>query len=224
LIPYLLGNCESILQIKAILADLNITNIPFSSSVPLTSLHWMISDEKQSIVIESMKDGLKIYDNPVGVLTNNPPFPYHLANLNNYLNVTSDYVENRFSNEIELSAYGVGMGAMGLPGDVSSSSRFVRAAFNKFNSVCDEDEDSSVAQFFHILDSVAMVKGCAKTKAGKVDMTTYSCCMNGKQNIYYYKTYTNNQITAIRMNEKEMNANKLSVFLLKEKEQIHYEN
>lgn len=224
LIPYFLGLYETVEEIKDCLANLNITNIPFAENLPVTDLHWMISDGSECIVVEQMKDGLKIYDNPVGVLTNNPPFPYHFMNLINYRNLTSHCEESRFSDKIDLQQYGQGMGAIGLPGDTSPASRFVRAAFNKLNSVCSEDEESSVTQFFHVLDSVAMVQGATVTREGKNDITAYSCCINTSQGIYYYKTYTNNQITAIKMTEKEKIKKELSVYNLIEKQQIRYEN
>lgn len=224
LIPYILGKYSSIEEIKHILSILNITNIPFNKNLPLADLHWMISDKNNCIVIEQMKDGLKIYDNPIGVLTNNPPFSYHLINLNNYINLTPHYAKNMFSNKIELKQYGQGMGAIGLPGDNSPSSRFVRASFNKLNSICNSDEESSITQFFHILDSVSMIKGTTITKDGKNDITTYSCCINADKGIYYYKTYSNNQITAIKMSENEKNNKSLSVYNLIEKQQIRYEN
>ena len=224
LIPWALGNFETIEELKPVLENVNLINISFSDKLPLTALHWMISDKKDCIVLEQTKEGLKIYSNPVGVLTNNPPFSYHLTNLNNYLNLTPNFAENRFSNKIELDAYGNGMGALGLPGDNSPSSRFIRAAFNKLNSACDSDEKGSVSQFFHILDSVSMVRGTTITKNKNYDITNYSCCINITKGIYYYKTYDNHQITAIRMNENNMNSKKLDIYELIEKEQINYIN
>ena len=224
LIPYFLGQYATVAEIKNNIKSLNITNIPFVQGLPIADLHWMISDGENCIVLEQMKDGLKIYDNPVGVLTNNPPFDYHLMNLNNYMNLTPNNKEKGFSNKIDLQAYGQGMGAIGLPGDASPASRFIRAAFYKLNSICKEDEESSVTQFFHILDSVAMVQGATMTKEGKYDITTYSCCINLSKGIYYYKTYTNNQITAIKMSEKEKLKTKLSIYELIENQQIKYVN
>ena len=224
LIPYFLGQYATVAEIKNNIKNLNITNIPFVQGLPIADLHWMISDGENCIVLEQMKDGLKIYDNPVGVLTNNPPFDYHLMNLNNYMNLTPNNKEKGFSNKIDLQAYGQGMGAIGLPGDASPASRFIRAAFYKLNSICKEDEESSVTQFFHILDSVAMVQGATMTKEGKYDITTYSCCINLSKGIYYYKTYTNNQITAIKMSEKEKLKTKLSIYELIENQQIKYAN
>lgn len=225
LIPYFLGLYSTVAEIRDIISNLlNITNIPFSQNLPITDLHWIISDGNECIVIEQMKDGLKVYDNPIGVLTNNPPFDYHLTNINNYSNLTPYNEKNKFSDKITLQQYGQGMGAIGLPGDNSPASRFVRVAFNKLNSVCNDDEKSSITQFFHILDSVAMVQGTTITKEGKCDITTYSCCMNTNKGIYYYKTYTNNQITAIKMTEKEKTKKELSVYNLVEEQQIRYEN
>lgn len=223
LIPYFLGQYSTVAKVREEISNLNITNIPFADKIPVTDLHWMISDEKESIVIEQMKHGLRVYDNPFGVLTNNPPFEYHLTNINNYLNLSPRNEKDRFTKSY-LECYGAGMGAIGLPGDNSPASRFIRATFNKINSVCEEDEKSSVTQFFHILDSVSMVQGTTITAEEKYDITTYSCCINTSKGIYYYKTYTNNQITAIRMKENEKNKKELSIYHLNEEQQIKYEN
>ena len=222
LIPYFLGLYSTVEEIKELICNLNITNIPFQKDLPITDLHWMISDGNKCIVVEQQKEGLKIYDNPIGVLTNNPPFSYHLMNINNYSNLTPYNEESRFSSEIDLEQYSQGMGAIGLPGDNSSSSRFIRAAFNKLNSSCNEDEESSVTQFFHILDSVTMIQGTTITKESKNDITNYACCINTNKGIYYYKTYTNSQITAIKMTETEKNKKELSIYNLIEKQQINY--
>ncbi len=224
LIPYFLGLYSSIKEIKEIILNLNIINIPFSDKYPVSDLHWMVSDSEECIVIEQMKDGLKVYENPYGVLTNNPPFHYQITNITNYRNLTPKYVESRFSDKISLGQYGQGMGAIGLPGDNTPTSRFVRAAFNKLNSVSKDDEMSSITQFFHILESVSMIKGTTITKDGKYDITTYSCCINTNKGIYYYKTYTNSQITAVKMTEREKNKKELSIYNLLEEQQIKFVN
>lgn len=224
LIPYFLGLYSTVEEVKKKIFNLNITNLPVADNMPITDLHWMISDKKESIVVEQMENGIKVYDNPIGVLTNNPPFDYHLMNINNYMNLTPHYGENRFSNKIHLQQYAQGMGAIGLPGDNSSTSRLIRASFNKLNSVCDENEESSVTQFFHILDSVSMVQGTTITKENKKDITIYSCCINTSKGIYYYKTYQNSQITAIKMTEDKKIKKELSIYEVIKKQQIKYEN
>ncbi len=224
LFPYFLGLYASVAELREILSRLNITDIPLTPDLPVAQLHWMISDETECIILEQMEGGLKIYDNPVGILTNNPPFGYHLANLNNYMNLTPCCPENRFSDKLNLQQYGMGMGAIGLPGDSSPTSRFVKASFTKFNSVCEENEESSVTQFFHILDSVSVVRGTSLTKDGLDDLTTYSCCINTTRGIYYYKTYNNSQITAIRMTGREKCRKTLCIHELIDTQQIRYLN
>lgn len=97
--------------------------------------------------MESTADGLHVYDNPVGVLTNNPPFPMQMFSLNNYLHLSPKQPANTFSNQLDLSTYSRGMGGLGLPGDLSSASRFARVAFVKQNSISGNSETESVSQF-----------------------------------------------------------------------------
>ncbi len=224
LIPYFLGLYSTVAQLRPLLADLSIADLSLAPDLPVASLHWMISDENECIVLEQMEDGLKVYDNPVGILTNDPPFGYQLLHLDSYMNLTPCYGENRFSDKLDLKQYGMGMGAIGLPGDASPTSRFVKAAFCKCNSVCCDDEASSVTQFFHILGAVSVVKGTTLTKAGLDELTLYSCCMNTTKGIYYYKTYNNSQITAIRMTDREKCRNFLSVYELIDTQQIRFVN
>ncbi len=215
-IPWILGQCKSVKETKSLLAHIRLVDIPFSDKLPLSPLHWMISDGEESVVVEPMKDGLHIHDNPVGVLTNNPPFEYHLFNLNNYRNLKVDNGENGFSKRLDLNNYCQGLGGVGLPGDLSSPSRFVRVAFHKENSVCGEDENSSVSQFFHLLSSVEMVRGSCLTPSGKYDITVYSACMNTEKGLYYYTTYQNRQITCVDMRRTHLDGEKISRFPLME--------
>ena len=80
-IPWILSQCASVAEVRTLLARMNLVNTPFSKQFPLAQLHWIISDKEESITVESMSDGLHIYDNPVGVLTNNPPFPQQMFQL-----------------------------------------------------------------------------------------------------------------------------------------------
>lgn len=223
LIPWILGQCKDLTDAKEKLQAINIADIPFSERYPLSPLHWMVSHKTASIVVEQTKNGLKVYDNHVGVLTNNPPFPYHLYNLQNYLNVTAAEPINRFSDSVELLPYSRGMGGIGLPGDLSSSSRFVRAAFTKLNSLSDDGEMESVSQFFHILDAVAQQRGCAQV-GDDYEITLYSSCCNTDTGTYYYKTYENTQITAIKMQNNDLDGNCVLTFPLVTEQQIRYEN
>ena len=113
---------------------MDLVDTPFSPQLPVGSLHWLIADETGSITVEAVKEGLMIYDNPAGVLTNNPPFPQQMFQLNNYMHLSPRQPVNTFSKDLPLNTYSRGMGALGLPGDLSSSSRFVRVSYVKMNS------------------------------------------------------------------------------------------
>lgn len=223
LIPWILSQCQCVNDAKVCLSKINITNEPYSSELPSTPLHWIIADKERSIVIESTKTGLNVYDDPYGLLTNNPPLPYHFENIKNYINLTTLEPENRFAPQKEIIPYSRGMGGIGLPGDLSSASRYVRAAFTKLNSVCEPGEAESVCQFFHILDAVTQVKGCNQVN-GKWEITRYSSCCNTDKGIYYYKTYNNPQLTAVCLNNMNLDSSKLMRFPLRNKGNIFYEN
>ena len=208
-IPYILGKCKNIYEALEEVNKINLVNMNFSENLPLSPLHFIISDRTKSLTVESVKDGLKIYENPVGVLTNNPTFDYHLMNLNNYMTLNEGKCENKFSDELKFNNYSLGLGALGLPGDFSSPSRFIKATFVKYKSKLGSSEKESVNQFFHILNSVAMPKGCVLVRDGEYEYTRYSSCCNVDKGIYYYKTYDDFNIKKIDMNSFDFNTNEL---------------
>lgn len=217
LIPWILCQCASVAQARRLLERLNITDTPFSATLPPAQLHWIIADESEAITVEAVAAGLKIYENKVGVLTNNPTFDKQLAGLNDYMGLSAANPPNRFSADLALAPDCLGMGALGLPGDWSSKSRFVRAAFVRANSdpglekaggqsgqeSAEERERRSVNQFFHIMDTVAQPRGCnvASEAKGLYEMTIYTSCCNAKRGIYYYTTYEDRTIRAVKLDD-----------------------
>lgn len=223
-IPWILSQCASVQEARALIERLNITNTPFSAELPVAELHWIIADRDGAITVESMKDGIRIYDNPVGVMTNNPPFEKQMFNLNNYRHVSSKTPQNTFGGGLPLDTYSRGMGGMGLPGDLSSQSRFVRVAFTKMNSVSGESEAESVSQFFHILGSVDQQRGCCDVGEKEYEITLYTSCCNTDKGIYYYTTYENHQITAVDMHREDLDGRELVRYPLVLGEQINWQN
>ena len=206
------------------LEKINLINTPFSDKLPLAQLHWIIADRDGAVTVESVKEGIRIYDNPVGILTNNPPFDEQMFQLNNYMYLSPKTPKNNFSDKLNLCAYSRGMGAMGLPGDLSSQSRFVRAAFTKMNSVSGDSEAESVSQFFHILGSVDQQRGCCEVADGKFEITIYTSCCNADKGIYYYTSYDNHQITAVDMHKENLDGSSLARYSMICTEQIRVQN
>ena len=224
LIPYLLGTCSNVLEVKDLLNNMVITDAEFMEGMTPGSLHWLIADKDACITVEYTLDGMHIYDNHVGVLTNNPPFPIQMFNLNNYQSLSIKQPSNNFCKELDLQTYSRGMGGLGLPGDLSSASRFVKVAFTKCNSKSNTDEISSVSQFFHILGSVEQQKGCCEVKEGDFEYTIYSSCCSVDTLTYYYKTYDNHSINAVSMKKENLDLDKLISYDLKLNGDIVYQN
>ena len=224
LIPWILGQCSSVKEARSLFEKVNIIKTPFHDGLPVAQLHYIIADRTESITVEPMKDGIKIYDNPVGVLTNNPPFDMQMMMLNNYMNLSAKPPENKFAKDLCLKTYGRGMGAIGLPGDLSSQSRFVRAAFVKMNSVSGDGEKESVSQFFHILNAVDQQRGCCELENGECEITIYTSCCNTDKGIYYYTSYDNHQITAVDLYKEDLDGRELIRYPRIKEEQINLQN
>lgn len=221
-IPWILSRCATVREARGLLSRINLTDEAYSPQLPPAQLHWIIADRDEAITVESMSGGLKIYDNPVGVLTNNPPFDRQMLALSNYMSLSPKQPENRWG--IPLETYSRGMGALGLPGDLSSQSRFVRVAYTKMNSKSGDSEEESVSQFFHILGSVDQQRGCCEVADGKYEITIYTSCCNASRGIYYYTTYDNHQICAVDMHRENLDGSELSRYALLKKERIFYQN
>lgn len=194
LIPYILSKADNIKQAKRLFDGINITNQSFNSDFPVFDLHWMVADKTGSFIVESTVDGMKVTENPVGVLTNSPTFDLQMFNLRNYLKLSNKNSEDNFLN---LEGYSRGMGGIGLPGDFSSMSRFVKAVFVKNYS----ENFVNLSQFFHILDSVAQPKGSTEVEKDKYEYTIYSSCMDFDKNIFHYKTYDNLSVHSVDLND-----------------------
>ena len=223
-IPWVLSQCACVSEARELLESTNLVATPFNAELAAAELHWMIADKDEAIVVESVKEGLRVYPNPAGVLTNNPTFPEQLFRLNDYMSLSIDDPKNTFSPALALTPYSRGMGALGLPGDLSSQSRFVRAAFTLANSVSGADEKESVSQFFHILGTVSQTKGCCRLKGGRYEHTIYTSCINANKGIYYYTTYNNHSINAVNMHSENLDASRLYTFPLALEERIGFHN
>lgn len=223
-IPWILSKCATVKEARNLIQKMNLLNTPFSENLPLAELHWIISDSTETITVEPLKEGIKIYENPVGVLANNPTFDMQMFELNNYMSLSTKEPQNTFAKDLNLKAYSRGMGAIGLPGDLSSQSRFVRASFVKMNSISSQEEKESVSQFFHILNSVDQQRGCCDLGDGKYEITIYTSCCNTNKGIYYYTAYDNHQITGIDMHKENLDSSELIRYPTIKEEQINMQN
>lgn len=228
LIPWILGQAAGIDEALELLRKVNLLDVPFAENMPLAPLHFMVADSRRSVVAEPVKEGFMLYDDPYNVMTNNPVFPYHDWNMKNYRRLSAGNGEQCFASDgdaaqFDLAPYAEGMGSIGLPGDPSSASRFVRAAFHLASSECGDAPLDPVTEVFHILDSVAMTAGSVRTAGGGLDITRYSACIDLKDGNYYYKTYTNSRITKVPFSEKHRGGESLAVYPLRTEQSVFTE-
>ncbi|MBB5183219.1 choloylglycine hydrolase [Catenisphaera adipataccumulans] len=224
LIPWLLAQYQSVAEVKNVLPQIHLTNEAFAPALPSAPLHWMIADQNESIVFEVTKDGNHVYDDPIGVMTNNPTFDIQLWNLTKYRSVSSEQAPSTFATQLQLDADSLGMSGIGLPGDWSSSSRFVKAAFTKLNSAAPDQENHLVSQFFHILGAVEQPRGCSRLGDDKYEITIYSSCCDMETGIYYYHTYDNSTIHAVDLHAEDLNTEKLIAYRLVDEPVFDFQN
>lgn len=199
LIPFVLRQCDSVREAVALLRTITVTDEAFSADLPAAPLHWLLADRARCVTVEVMHRRLYLYDNPAGVLTNAPPFPQQLFALNNFRGLSPAEPENLFAPRLPLRRYSRGMGAIGLPGDFSSQSRFVRAAFLRAHSPAPNSAGEGVHQLMHILDAVAQPKGCCQLPDGSLEYTQYSAVCHAARATYYLSTYDNRGLRAVSM-------------------------
>lgn len=207
LISRVLSVCKDLEEAKKLLSVINITDRAFSKELSPTPLHWIVSDRKGSVVVEQTKEGLMLYDNPLGILTNSPEFNFHRENVRIYRHLSDSNCDCSFSDKIE-GCFSNGMGTEGLPGGFSSVSRFIRAFYVKETSLFEGDERDRISQFFHILYSVYHTKGCVKSDEG-YEYTRYSSCTDCDNLIYYYTTYSDMTVKAVDMKKENLLSDKL---------------
>ena len=222
-IPYILSLCKTLEEARSLLKGVNVTREQFSKKLPSTPLHWIFTDGSGAIVAEPLEDGLRVYENPFGVLTNSPPFDYHVTRLADFLSLSPKPPQNTVFPSADLRPYSRGMGAMGLPGDFSSASRFVRAAFAKAHTRL-VDSGDEISRFFHVIGTASQPNGCALTDVGKPIRTIYTSCIDASERTYYFTTYGCRRIRAVRVNKESTSGAELSIFPMTDEEDISYLN
>lgn len=222
-IPFLLGRCTTAHQAAVLLGGLPIAKHDFSPDLPCTSLHWLLADGQDCFVAEPREDGVRIYRNPVRVLTNEPPFPRQLDRLNDYLNLSPLPAKNCFSSALNLTACSWGVGAMGLPGDFSSQSRFVRAAFISQNARRYHTTDEGAAHFFQLMACLTVPRGSVRLPEGDVE-TIYTACCDTARGIYYFTTAQNPSVCAVDLHRSNLEADAPVSYPLSAPLHIHRQN
>ena len=212
LIPWILGRCDSVRAAVSLLSQTNIISEGFSADLSPTPLHWLISDRHESVTVEPLCDGLLINENQFGVLTNAPRFSFHKENVSNYMHLSPTPPENKIAPNIKITPQSRGAGAIGLPGDASSASRFIRALFAKRHTERQSGHLSEISRYFHVMDTVSQPSGVAVTESGKPVRTVYTSCIDTVIGAYYYTTYECRRIQCVHLRDHNSGGVKLICF------------
>ena len=200
IVKFLLGRCKTVEDAAMQLQNISIIGIPDHITNAVAPLHWICTDKSgQCLVIEKTKTGLHLFYNPIGVLANSPDLPWHTANLRNYLNVSPNQLEAAQWNNVALTPFGQGAGTFGLPGDFTSPSRFIRAAYLKSHIFPPETREEAVLAGFHILNGVSLPHGAVMTARKTDDYTQHTALLNTATGEYFIKTYQNPEIATARL-------------------------
>lgn len=182
------------------------------------TVHWAFSDRSgETIIIEPDNQQITIYRHTAGVMTNSPDYRWHKQNLLSYLNVKNDEFPDRNMDGIEVQKPFKGTGALGLPGDFTSQSRFIRASFLKYYGIKGQNEEEGIQYLFHLLDNVAMPLGIVKVSdhgnQQDYDETIYSAAMCAESLKFYWKSYKNSTVQCVDLNH-ELNNSEVKSFPL----------
>lgn len=197
-VSYVLGACGTVDEVKEALDKVRIINIDSRSS----TVHWRFTEVSgRQIVLEIVDGVLHFYENPLGVLTNSPGLEWHWTNLNNYLNLTPGTVSEHPFGALTLQPFGGGSGMLGLPGDFTSPSRFVRAAFFQITAPVQPTAEASVLQAFHLLNSFDIPIGLQYSWGEAPDTmpgaTQFTVVTDTSHRMIYYRTMYNSHIRCI---------------------------
>ena len=206
---YIVMNFSSVEDVKAALPEMAIVSKPINEKYPVSELHFMIADGKQSIVVEYTERGMEIFDNDVDILTNQPGYNWHQENLRNYMNLYPRMPKEVKWNKATMKPFGSGALMRGLPGDYTSTSRFVRAAYLNTHYPVKTTEEENVSRLFHTLASVAMIDGAGEMAGGRSEITIYVGGYSAASKTYYYSLYEDLALTAVSLEDYNLDSKEL---------------
>lgn len=212
ILTWILTNCVTIDEVKKELSNIKVTNTVFDAWGIIPPIHAIIHDPfGNSLVIEYIKGNLVLTDNPLGVLTNSPAFDWHIINLRNYINLSAFNISELELKNIKLTPLGQGSGMLGLPGDFTSPSRFIRAVAYSQSVVNIKNDKDAIKTAFHILNLFDIPYGSVRQKEdSKVhcELTQWTSATDLKNKIYYIHTYDNRNVQIFELNKMNLNADK----------------
>lgn len=203
---WVLGNAKSVADLRELVQHIQILDVPVALLGLTTPLHFIFSDSTgDTAVLEATSEELRLIDDPVGVMTNAPQLSWHLQNLSTYGTMQAEERPLHDYMGFSLKTQGPGTGALGLPGDYTSPSRFVRTVYNKHYSVPVSGTPATLNLLQHLLDGVTIPKGVKLKADGKSDYTQYRGYANLDERTYFMEPYDNLELQGIHLTDEMLN-------------------
>lgn len=223
LLTWILTNFENADEVKKALPTIKVGNVKNKSMGIVPPIHLIIHDKNGSIVIEYTKSGLSIYDNPLGIITNSPTFDWHLTNLRNYINLSTFNIPSMELGGIKFQQLGQGTGMLGLPGDFTPPSRFIRATFFSKASIPLNSAQETILQAFHILNNFDIPKGMVREKGGnqkEFERTQWTSAIDLKNRRFYFRTFENSDVRMVDLTKFDLSSKEVKTLSMKESQKI----
>ena len=224
---WILENFASVEEVKTNIGNIVVPAVVFGGWGFAPEAHYIVHDASgKSIVIEYVRGKLNIHDNPLGVLTNSPTFDWHMTNLRNYLNFSMTNAPPVQLGSVKLLPTGQGSGMLGLPGDFTPPSRFVRAVAFSQSVFKPKTGDDAILEAFHVLNQFDIPKGAAreheKDEHGNIlaDYTVWTSASDLKAKRFYFRTYDNSQIRMVDLMKMNLDAKDITKISMKGTESI----
>ncbi|PNG27629.1 linear amide C-N hydrolase [Methylocella silvestris] len=224
---WMLENFASVEEVKAHIGDIVVPAVVFAQWGFAPEVHFRVQDASGgSIVVEYLDGKLRVFEAPLGVITNSPSFDWHMTNLRNYVNFSMTNHPPVQLGPVTLEPFGQGTGMLGMPGDFTPPSRFVRAVAFSQSVLPSKTGDDAVLDAFHILNQFDIPKGSArgqeKDAHGNIeaDYTIWTAASNLKTLRYYFRTYDNSQIRMLDLAKMNPDAKDIATFSMKGEEII----
>ena len=224
---FLLENFASIDEVKANIGNIVVPMVVFPAWGFSPEVHYIVTDASgKSIVIEYVGGKLTVHDDPLGVITNSPTFDWQMTNLRNYINFSMSNAPPVKLGPVTLQPFGQGSGMLGMPGDFTPPSRFVRAAAFSQSIFPSKTGDDAILEAFHILNNFDIPKGSArdreKDEHGNImaDYTEWTSAIDLKAKRFYFRTYDNSQIRMVDLTKMNPDAKDIVTISMQGGEQI----
>jgi len=211
---WILGNCGTVEEVRMALASIVVGNVFLEEMNQVVPAHFLVVDrDGNAITIEYVSGKRQVYDNPVGVLTNAPPFGFMMTNLSQFVNLSAENAEPIAIDGFKINPTGQGSGMVGLPGDFTPPSRFVRAAYLSRSALPAENAAQAITQAINLINNITIVSGAIRGPESdgsvSLDYTLWTTINDLDNGVLYFRTQDNTQVRKVEFSDFKLDGTQI---------------